>query len=134
MSDPAPGSGLELEMQEEDVSLAPWRPHPFRARSSSDTGTLWDLSRSTGRQWQWPGPCGNRAGMWGEGLPVQTQRGAVRCKVSPSALAPLLCCLEQYLLDWEQTVAASSPQPGAVLCTPPCRAQAGFGSSLSNET
>ncbi|XP_075766829.1 uncharacterized protein C8orf58 homolog isoform X3 [Pelodiscus sinensis] len=44
---PAPGSRAEVEMQEEDLPLAAWRPHHFRARSASDTGMLQDLTRSS---------------------------------------------------------------------------------------
>ncbi|XP_014377867.1 uncharacterized protein C8orf58 homolog isoform X2 [Alligator sinensis] len=80
MSDPAPGSGLELEMQEEDMSLAPWRPHPFRARSSSDTGTLWDLSRSAEND---PAPFRKAAGhsCSSPSLLDQSDRGA--CTLPP---------------------------------------------------
>ncbi|XP_044858994.1 uncharacterized protein C8orf58 homolog isoform X1 [Mauremys mutica] len=68
LSQPEPENRVEVEMQEEDLPLDSWRPHPFRARSASDTRVLQDLPRSS------------------ENEPVCSRKTAVHCVSSPTLL------------------------------------------------
>nr|XP_032656780.1 uncharacterized protein C8orf58 homolog isoform X1 [Chelonoidis abingdonii] len=68
LSQPEPESRAEVEMQEEDLPLDSWRPHPFRACLASDTGVLQDLIRSS------------------ENEPVCSRKTAMHCVSSPTLL------------------------------------------------